>query len=164
MSKEPHITARDLMAELENDAEFRRHREEREEKRRKLEAYYANLDRPLLDKLTAKGFRLESLDELVKQDVLLPDDVVELLLATLDSCDDRRQCEMLVRALTMAKNAFDGRPLTRCYDRVRDDEGVRWIILAAIAKLKPHSIEGWLETAAKNPYLRSSLERLGHEW
>src|SRR5262249_10693257 len=125
---------------------------------------YARLEAPLLEKLGAQGYRAASLDEFIDKFDSLPANVVPLLLEFLDSCEDARECEIIVRALSAAQCPFDGRPLTRCYDRIRDDEAVRWMILNTISLKRPQSIDNRLEEAREDPYRRKTLEELGYAW
>lgn len=165
MSKiDPTRPAEEVMRELARDPEFVRRQAAKEEKRRRLDEYYTKLAAPLLDQLSRRGFAAPSLEDVVERYAPLPGSAVEVLLSNLASCEDRRQCEELVHAIAAAKNRFDGRALVDCYERIRDDEAVRWVILNTIALTRPHSIDGWLEKAKHDPYLRKTLLKLGYSW
>jgi hypothetical protein len=154
-------TAKELMDELERDPGYVRLRAEKDEKYRRLEEQYSQLERPILEKLDSHGFQANSIQDAVKRYAPLSSVVVDILLSSLETCDDVRIRESLVRALGAAEKSFDGRPLVNCYEGTSDDN-LRWAIVNTIVLARPHSIDEWLEKARKNPHLRSTLEDLGY--
>jgi hypothetical protein len=162
MAKRPEKTAEELMADLEMNPEFLRRRAEKQANFLRLQRQYEALDKPILKELATLGFPAQSVDDVSDRYAPLSDEIVGVLLRSLAACEDGRQCEMLVRAIATAKNRFDGRALTDCYDRIRDDESVRWIILHTIATTKPHSIDDWLVKAQNSSYIRKTLAEQGY--
>ena len=163
MTKKRWIKAEDLMAELQKDPEYLRHRAERDEKFQRLRHKYAELERPILEKLRSHGYQADSIADIVKNFAPLPSVVVAVILGALDTCEDGGVCESLVRALGAAAEPFDGRPLVMLYERTRDPN-LQWVIANTIALTRPHSIDEWLRKARENPDLRSTLENLGLTW
>jgi hypothetical protein len=153
------ITAEKLMKSLENDADYRHRRAEREGKFRRLREKYAELDRPILESLRELGFESNSIDEVTRKFTPLPEAIVEVLLDSLDHCADDRMCESIVRAIGASKESFDGRPLVNRFHQT-PDEALRWAIINTIALRKPHSIESWLESARNDPVLGKALRDL----
>lgn len=158
------MTAEELMAKLANDPEYQERRRRRDDKSRRRREYHAELVGPILERLRQAGFAADSIQDAVKQFAPLPQDVVDIILASLETCPDNRIRESLIRALAAAAQPFDGRLLVKCYDTTKDDEGVRFAILNTIALIKPYSIEDWLVKAGQNSYLRQKLADLGYRW
>src|SRR5262245_57727212 len=101
-------TAEELMKELEQDPEFVRRRNEKEERRQRREQFYAEMNRPLLDTLRSLGFDATSLEDVIQKYAPLPGVVVEILLKSLETYQDwvvpeavlrQNQLDMVVRAL-----------------------------------------------------------------
>ncbi len=159
MSKKRWKSAEDLMSELETDPVYRQRRQERDEKFRRLEEQYAELARPILDELSAKGFEADSIEHLVKKYAPLPSEAIAIILAHIEPGQDARHCERLVRAAAAAKSPFDGTRLAMCYDTTTD-ESLRWAIANTIALARPHSIEGWLALFPDESPLRRALKDL----
>jgi hypothetical protein len=160
MSKKRWTKAEDLMAELEKDPDYLRRRAERDEKFSRLKEKYARLERPILEILASHGYQAESIDDALKRFAPLPKPVVEVFLGGLETCDDDRIRESLVRALGAAERPFDGRPLVRVYEDTPDDN-LRWAIANTIALVRPHSIDEWLAQAVADPVLGKTLKTLG---
>ena len=162
MNENEWKTAEQLMSALEKDPSFVKRREAKAEKFRRLREKYAQLDKPILDALAAIGYHANSLEDIVSKLSPLPSTIVEILLTNLQTCEDVRQIEGIVRALGAAEEPFDGKPLCRVYE-AHSDQSLRFAIANTIALAKPHSIENWLLETAKDPWLREKLEDLGFE-
>jgi HEAT repeat protein len=161
--KKNRRTAEEVMAELEQDPEYVRRRAAIDEKFRRLEDRDALLERPILAKLRSRGYVASSIKDALEKFAPLPPDLTEVLLRTLEACEDDRIRESVVRALGAAANPFDGRTLVKCYESTHD-EGLRFAILNTIALSKVHSINDWLAKARRDPYLHKTLENLGYCW
>ncbi len=155
--------AKELMDELEKKPEFVRRRDEKAERRRRLEEMYAELARPAFEALHAQGFEATTVQDLVRKYAPLPVVAVEILLNSLETCENDRMCESFVRAVGAAQERFDGRLLASKYDHTHD-EGLRFAVLNTIALTRPHSIDGWLAKIGENPFLRKTLSDLGYRW
>lgn len=156
-------TAKELMDELAKDPEYLRRRAEKDERRRRRDELYDQLTKPILDTLRSHGFDASSIDDLVKEHAPLSTAAVEILLDSVEKCDNDRMCESLVRALGAAEKPFDGRVLASKYDQTHD-EGLRFAVLNTIAMARPHSISAWLDKIRQNPFLRKTLTDLGYQW
>jgi hypothetical protein len=163
MTRKNRIRADQLLAQLQTDPEYLRIRREREEYYRRLQERYAELDRPILESLSATGFPAQSIEDLVKKYAPLPRAVVAILLhaiaQSIEQATESRHCESLVRALGAAKEPFDGTVLATCYDNT-SDESLRWAIANTIAIVKATSIDQWIQNC--NSQLKSNLEKLGY--
>jgi len=163
MSKERSETAAEFKARLEQDSNYRAIRARKEERFRKLSEKYAELERPLLDKLRLHGYEANSIVDLIKKYSPLSIPLVETLLVSIDDCTDDRIKEWIIRALAMAKQPFDGTKLSKLYDNTNNVQ-LKWVIANTVASSKPHSIDEWLEKAKQDSYLRTTLEQLGFCW
>lgn len=161
MSKKNWKSAEEFMAELENDPDYLRRRMERDVKFRHLHDKYTELARPILDKLRAVGIEAESIEALVKTYAPLSTQIVSILLEQIESNQDARHCESIVRALGAAQSPFDGHRLSACYDST-NDESLRWAIANTIALARPHSIEQWIDRASPESPLLNALTDLGY--
>lgn len=157
------MTAGELMDQLENDPVFLKQRAERTARRNQRRQAILEDEQPILVRLKDAGFEVESLEAIAPKFAPLPDALVESLLDCLYLCGHDRNREWVIRALGAAKNPFDGRRLIETYKSTYD-EGVRFAVLNTIALTRPHSIDTWLETARRDPYLHAELEKLGYEF
>lgn len=131
-----------------------------EQKRRE---HLDRVEKQVFDDLRLKGLQVESLDRL-PYDVREMDQVqIGLLLEGIESRPDHRVMEMMIRALGMARVPFDGRPLIRIYQTMRDN-CIEFAILNTISLAKVLFIEDWLEAAYLDPYLHKTLKSLGFKW
>jgi hypothetical protein len=162
MSKKRTLTAADLMAELQDDAQFQKRKAEKDRTREQCQKSFEQSFRPYMEQLHNLGLRGNSLQEIVKTHSPLPDDAVDVLLSALRSLSEPRLLESVVRALSAAAHAFDGRPLASCFDST-NDEALKWVIANTIALAHPHSIEQWLTELRARPYWDKTLQELGLE-
>jgi hypothetical protein len=154
------VTAEELMTELMKDPAYVKKMKEKEARRNKRAEIAKALEQPILAKLSSCGFECNSINELVNEYSPLPATAVAILLSEVPlATDDGIRLE-LIRALGASAIRFDGRPLADCYDSQRD-LNTRWVILNTIALAHPHSIEGWLEAARKDPWVERTLRELG---
>jgi hypothetical protein len=154
-------TAEEVIAEQNSNPEFLRKKAEKEERRRKREAEFAAVERPLLDRMKSAGYEADSIIEAIKKFAPLPDRLVAILLEAVTTTADIKHLEWIIRALAATRHPFDGRPLMECYQRV-NDINLRWVILNTIACSKPHSIGDWIEEITRDPYVAETLEKLGY--
>jgi hypothetical protein len=161
--KKRRQSAKEFMAELAADPEYVRMRAEKDEKSRQRKERLDGIARPILEKLRDAGFPAESIHDLVKTFAPLPEEAVDILIASLKSCLEEPIQESLARALGAAKTPFDGRPLAALFDST-SDESLRFAILNTIALARPNSIDEWIQKISQNEYRRKQLADLGHEW
>ncbi len=144
-------TAAELMAELQNDPEFRRRELETEQKRLLNAQKYAEFMGPTLARLREAGFAGSSLHEIVKMFAPLPSKAVEILISALNEVSEYRGKEAIVRALAAASAPFDGGSLVKCFEGT-SDEALRWTVLNTVASVHPHSIDVWLSKIRSTSY------------
>lgn len=161
MTDDSWKSAKDLMAELEKDPEYLRIRRERDDKVLHRERKYAELARPILEKLHSIGFAPASIEEVASRNSHVPPEVVSILLAHVTPDQDPRLCESIVRALGAARDGFDGTALAQCYDDT-SDESLRWAIANTIALTHPHSIGRWIAERSECSPLKEALRKLGY--
>ena len=163
MSKPKPQTAAEFMAELAKNPVYTRIRAEKDEKHRRLSEHFNALSRPILVRLELAGFRAATIQEIVKQYAPLPRSAVSILLECLADCSVEQIQESCIRALSAARESFDGRPLIACYKQTQS-EGLKFAILNTVALVNPHSIDEWLEQAQANDFLQDQLTKLGINW
>jgi hypothetical protein len=161
MSKEPRKTAEELMAALEGDPEYLQRKRVHNEKFQQLRSKYAELARPVLERLRGQGFEAETLEDLVRKYAPLPQGAVSIILECVEPGQDERHCESLIRALGATKCSFSGVRLAHVYDST-SDESLRWAIANTISLTRPHSIDEWIEKIPKHSTLRRALVKLGY--
>src|SRR5260221_2924383 len=149
MNKKNWKTAGEIMAELNSNPEFVRRKAEKEKRRVEREKRFAALERPILDAIGARGFEAASITDLIEKYSPLPAEIVDVLLEGVEQATDAKLLEWLVRALAVAGQPFDGRPLVNCYETFKDDN-LRWVITNTIACAKPHSIDEWIQKALQS--------------
>ena len=158
-----YIPAAEVKASQANDPDYLAMRARKDEKFRKLREKYAELERPLLERLRLQGYQADSISDLIKRYAPLPSALVEIVLTSIDECADDVTKEWMIRALAAAGQPFDGRKLCELYDRTNNIQ-LKWAIANTIASSKPHSIDDWLEKASQDAYLRTTLQKLGFSW
>lgn len=162
MSDEKWKTAEELMTELNKNPEFLRRRAAKDKRRKEREEEFAQLERPVVERMRAIGFEAISITDAIKKYSPLPDKLVELLLDSIRQSSVVKLLEWLIRALAAARRPFNGQALIECYDKFNDIE-LRWVILNTIACAKPHSIDNWIQNASRDPYVAETLEKLGYK-
>ncbi|MBX3445010.1 MAG: hypothetical protein KF774_21600 [Planctomyces sp.] len=153
----------ELQAEIDNDPEIQRHRAEKGERWRRRMEQIQNAQQPVLKRLADVGISVEEVSDLFNKYERTPDAAVPVIFESLQTCEEDRILEMLVRALGGARVPIDGRPLIELYKKTWS-EGLRFAILNTIAIVKPHSIAEWLAEARQNPHLYKTLKKLGYRW
>jgi hypothetical protein len=155
-------TAEELMTELAKDPEFVRMRAAKDERSRLRKERLDAIERPILASLAEVGFAADSIEDLVKKFVPLPEAAVDMLLRCLRECHEDRIQESLVRALAATRIPFNGQALVDCFEST-SDEGLRFAILNTIALARPNSIDDWIQKILQNEYRRKQLTDLGYK-
>lgn len=127
------------------------------EERKERERYFAELWRridedeaPLLVELEQAGLSLGSIDEIISRGILLDPPIVDILLRSLKTLQIDNNRDMVVRALILAKEPFDGRPLIECFENDSPPHLLRWTIGNTMACARITGIADWLVPAIQN--------------
>lgn len=160
MSKKRPMTAAELMASLNADAEYQDRASEKERSRQERQKALDQLFEPYLKKLHRLGFHGDSLEQIVRVYSPLPEPVVNVLLSALAGIAEPRVLESVVRALGASERPFDGSALAQCFEST-DDEALKWAIANTVALARPHSIDDWLLALRAMPHWNKALRELG---
>lgn len=147
MKKRRPMTAKELMAELENDPEYKAGLRAQEER---LSAIRES-EQVVIRKLEDVGVTADSLADLRRRYFRLPGEVVQVLLRSLEYAVPQVQDE-IVRTLASVEQPFDARALTRLFETTESDS-LRWAIANTLAELRPLDVRQWLiDTLARREY------------
>lgn len=150
MKKRRAMTAKELMAELENDPDYQAGLRAQEQRL----AAIRESERTVIREIQEAGVHVDSLADLRQRYLPLPDEVVQVLLRCLESVVPQVQDE-IVRTLASVEKPFDVRPLTRLFEMTESDS-LRWAIANTLTELRPLDLREWLvEALARREYGRS---------
>lgn len=158
--KKRGITAAELMAKLEADPSFQRHSAERDKRFRMRESEHKKILAPVIASLNAIGLQGETIEAIAEKNAPFSSSAVAILISYIQSINEERVLESLVRALCVAEMRFDGRTLADRFDQT-SDESLKWAIANTIALTRPHSIEEWLAQKLRHRYWGKTLRELG---
>ena len=129
-------TAAELMAELEADPEWVRARDERERQRQEFDALLAQDEAPLVSDLSAAGYAVESVWDLVNTSASYPE-AWPVLIEHLQRPYHPRTLEGIARALTVPEAGEIAFPvLLRLLDSVPPPHpNVKWAIANALTTI-----------------------------
>jgi HEAT repeat protein len=143
MGKNEPMTAKELLANLNQDPEFVAREARRAQEEASNVARFQALAAPILQDLGDIAVTPSSLDRLAHEYAPLSADIVEVLLKWLPAVTDRHVKESLVRALGATAKRFDGKPLIEAFESTQS-EGLRWAIANTIAEARPAGVTDWL--------------------
>jgi hypothetical protein len=159
MSKKSWVTAEELMAELQQDPEFKKQQTEREH------AYEARMQRvrvaaePVVHQLQSAGFAIHAVEELAPRYAPIPGPAIRILLSWIPRVQEEAVREMIVRALAATTEPFDGRPLAHAFES-SNSESFRWAVGNTMALANPTGVEEWVVKAVANPNSGKARETL----
>jgi len=162
MEQEKWKTAAEIIAEQNANPEFLRKQAARAKRRQEQAERFAELERPVIDRMKALGFDASSITDAIHKYSPLSELLVELLLDSISQSSEVKLLQWLIRALAAAGRPFNGQPLIECYHKSNDIE-LRWVILNTIACAKPHSIDDWIAKVSQDPYVAETLQKLGYK-
>lgn len=141
------MEARELMKQLEQDPEYQkmwaRKEKEMEEKRKEIRI----IEKPFIEFLHKNGFdQINSTDE-IKSLKSVDAKLTDILLEWLPKLDNKHGSqEMLVRALCIAEEPFDGTLLMDLFDSKESSFNLKWVIGNTLASARRvEHITDWLE-------------------
>lgn len=135
--------------------------ERRADLQQKEARFRANLA-PLMRELRDIGYPADSIEDLVEKYAPLPENAVCVLLSWLNRLTIPNVQDSVLRALGTAATPFDGRPLTACFESLKDT-GFEWTIMNTIAMSRPLYIEEWIADLRKDSYWNQTLRDLGFD-
>jgi hypothetical protein len=114
----------------------------------------------VLAALANAGFYAPSIDALAHAYPRIPPQAAAVLLGQLDSLQDLRTLEMVVRVLALAKDDFDPAPMLSLFERTTS-EFLRWAISNTLAEARPRRAAEWIARAIRDQSLGQAREMLG---
>jgi hypothetical protein len=159
MSDKKWQAAADFITELENNPDFVKRRDEKQQRNAARAATLENVQRPILDKLKQLGVTGNSIDEIVQRYAPLPPPVIEVLLESLSDMSITGIKESIIRALGAAQEPFDGELLIQCFEKDYSDT-LRWPIANTLAEARVNGVSQWLVHAVLNKRYGKSREML----
>jgi HEAT repeat protein len=153
--RKKRTTAEEFAGRLKEDPGYRAKLEQQAQGATRLREAEAEL----LKRLSSKGYRAASMDELVRQHAPLPRDLADALLECLGRVSETNLQEAIVRALGATREEFDAGQLTDLFERT-DSSTLQWAIANTLAEARPASLGDWLIRALQNQRYGKAREML----
>jgi hypothetical protein len=158
-AKKRRVTAEELLAELESNADYQERMQGRDAAAARAEADFRRGERPLLEALRQSGVDVDSILELAARYRRIPRHIVELLLHWLPKLENERVQEWVVRTLANVTEPFDGHGLVEAFEKSQN-VCFRWAIANTIAEARPTGVSEWLPRAITNRRYGQAREML----
>jgi hypothetical protein len=159
MTKKAWVSAKELMAQLQQDPEYQKQAAEREraheERVRQRQAASDAVERALRN----AGYDIDVLEDLAPRYAPITQPAIGILLSWLPRVQDKMVREMMVRALAATTESFDGWPLALAFEESRS-ESFRWAIGSTMALAHPTGLAEWVVRAVADPASGKARETL----
>lgn len=159
MTKRKAKSAAEFLAEMNADPDQLKRKSAQEDARVLREVQIRTVTRPLLEALSAAGFPVASLDDLLPRHAPLSEPIVELLLESVTEIGDVAVQEQIVRALGAAAVPFPAAPLILLF-RATCSDALRYAIANTIANADVRGANSWLLDAVKNSEFGTARQML----
>lgn len=150
MKARKHETAEEFMARLEADPDYRERMRAKAERRVAEAAEIKKAEQPVLDALAERGEIVNSLSDYVNSDEPTPPAAVEVLLEWVLRVEQRTVLDMIVRALALTEQPYDGRPLAQLFETTKSYYDIRSVIGYTIQSACPENITEWVVATVQN--------------
>ena len=140
------MKAKDLIKKLEEDPEYIKMKQKKEEEAKIRKDAIEKIEYPFIEELNKHGFgeikNLPDLQRLKEIDDILLNLILKWILIMDNTYNSQ---EVLVRILKKAKNPFDGTTLIKLFDSDDASFNLKWAIADTIARSQATNVTDWVE-------------------
>lgn len=153
-------SAKEIMDRLLNDPKYCEMMKEKRLRRTLRNQELDDIEKPIIQELERLGVYAKDIFDLIKKYAPFSPEIVKILLSWIPKVEQNNVLDMLVRALAVPAEPYDGRVLTELFDKTYSSYDLRWVIGSTIECAVPTNITEWVVNTVQNASYGNDRSRL----